>query len=86
MWLTPTAAVWFGWCARLGLTAYARLAEKFSDPFLYCPLKAVIRYELAKQRHTLRVHGCATNVAQDLLESWEVVVPGMHFLTAKASA
>jgi hypothetical protein len=56
------------------------------DPFLSCPLKAVIRYELAKQGHTLSVHGGATNVAQDLLESWEAVVPGTHFLTAEEVA
>ena len=55
-------------------------------PVPVLPAQAVIRYELAKQGHTLRVHGCATNVAQDLLESWKAVVPGMHFLTAKASA
>jgi hypothetical protein len=71
------------WRDILGLEAYARLAEKYPDPFLSCPLNAVIRYELAKQGHTLRVHGCTANVAQDLLESWEAVVPGTQFLTAK---
>jgi hypothetical protein len=64
------------WRDILGLEAYARLAEQYPDPFLSCPLNAVIRYELAKQGHTLKVHGCATNVAHDLLESWEAVVPG----------
>ena len=64
----------------------ARFAEKYLDPFLSCPLNAVIRYELAKQGHTLRVHGCTTDVAQDLLESWEAVVPGTRFLTAETSA
>jgi hypothetical protein len=59
------------WRDILGLAAYARLAEQYPDPFLSCPLNAVIRYQLAKQGHTLRVHGCATNVAHDLLESWE---------------
>lgn len=74
------------WRDILGLQAYARLAEKYPDPFLSCPLNAVIRYQLAKQGHTLRVHGCATDVTHDLLESWEAVVPGTHFLTAEASA
>ena len=74
------------WRDILGLEAYARLAEQYPDPFLSCPLNAVIRYQLAKQGHTLRVHGCATDVAQDLLESWEAVVPGAHFLTEKAPA
>ncbi len=74
------------WRDILGLEAYARLAEKYPDPFLSCPLNAVIRYQLAKQGHTLRVHGCATDVTHDLLESWEAVVPGTHSLTAEASA
>jgi hypothetical protein len=74
------------WRDILGLAAYARLAERYPDPFLSCPLNAVIRYQLAKQGHTLRVHGCATDVAEDLLESWEAVVPGTHFLTVEASA
>jgi hypothetical protein len=74
------------WRDILGLEAYGRLAEKYPDPFLSCPLNAVIRYELAKQGHTLRVHGCTADVAQDLLESWEAVVPGTHFLTAEVSA
>jgi hypothetical protein len=74
------------WRDILGLAAYAQLAERYPDPFLSCPLNAVIRYQLAKQGHTLRVHGCATDVPKDLLESWEAVVPGTHFLTAEASA
>jgi hypothetical protein len=74
------------WRDILGLSAYARLAEQYPDPFLSCPLNAVIRYELAKQGHTLRVHGCTADVAQDLLESWEAVVPGTQFLTAEVSA
>jgi hypothetical protein len=74
------------WRDILGLEAYAALAQQYADPFLSCPLNAVIRYELAKQGHTLRVHGCAADLAQDLLESWEAVVPGTQFLTAKAPA
>ena len=74
------------WRDILGLAAYVRLAERYPDPFLSCPLNAVIRYQLAKQGHTLRVHGCATDLAHDLLESWEAIVPGTQFLTAKASA
>lgn len=73
------------WRDILGLEAYARLAEKYADPFLSCPLNAVIRYELAKQNHTLRVHGCAADLTQDRLESWEAVAPGTHFLTAEHS-
>jgi hypothetical protein len=74
------------WRDILGLEAYAWLAEKYPDPFLSCPLNAVIRYELAKQGHTLRVHGCTADLAQGLLESWEAVVPGTRFLTAEVSA
>jgi hypothetical protein len=74
------------WRDILGLRAYAALAQEYTDPFLSCPLNAVIRYELAKQGHTLRVHGCTSDVAQDLLESWEAVVPGTHFLTAEEVA
>jgi hypothetical protein len=73
------------WRDILGLAAYARLAERYPDPFLSCPLNAVIRYELAKEGHTVRVHGCTADVAHDLLESWEAVVPGTHFLTGQAS-
>ena len=74
------------WRDILGLAAYAGLAERYPDPFLSCPLNAVIRYQLATQGHTLRVHGCATDLAGDRLESWEAVVPGTHFLTGEASA
>ena len=74
------------WRDILGLEAYATLAQQYADPFLSCPLNAVIRYELAKQDHTLRVHGCTADLTQDLLESWEAVVPGTHFLTAEPSA
>jgi hypothetical protein len=74
------------WRDILGLAAYARLAERYPDPFLSCPLNAVIRYQLATQGHTLRVHGCTADVGHDLLESWEAVVPGTHFLTSEAAA
>jgi hypothetical protein len=74
------------WRDILGLAAYAQLAQRYPDPFLSCPLNAVIRYELAKQGHTLQVHGCTADVAQNLLESWEAVVPGTHFLTGEAAA
>jgi hypothetical protein len=74
------------WRDILGLEAYAALAQKYADPFLSCPLNAVIRYELAKQGHTLRVHGCVTDVAQGVLESWEAVMPGTQFLTAEEVA
>jgi hypothetical protein len=74
------------WRDILGLEAYGRLAKKYPDPFLSCPLNAVMRYELAKQDHTLRVHSCTTDVAQGLLESWEAVVPGTRFLTAEVPA
>jgi len=73
------------WRDILGLAASARLAERYPDPFLSCPPNAVIRYQLATQGHTLRVHGCTADVAQNLLESWEAVVPGTHFLTAEAA-
>ncbi len=68
------------WRNLLGLPAYTELAKRYPDPFLSCPLNAVIRYELEKSGHTLKVHGCASDLAQDLLESWEAVMPGTRFL------
>ncbi len=77
---TPDRGTHGVWRDLLGTEAYAALARRYPDPFLSCPLNAVIRYELAKVGHTLRVHGCSTDLASRLLESWEEVTPGEHFL------
>lgn len=74
------------WQHILGLGAYAALEERYPDPFLSCPLNAVIRAELEAQDHTLAVNGCASDIGRDLLESWEAVVPGTHFLAMERAA
>ena len=68
------------WRDLLGAEAYAALAQRYLDPFLSCPLNAVIRYELGKTGHTLKVHGCSADPTTRLLESWEEVKAGQHFL------
>lgn len=68
------------WRDLLGTEAYASLAQRYPDPFLSCPLNAVIRFELSKLGHTLTVHGCSADLATRLLESWEEVKAGEHFL------
>lgn len=77
---TPDQGVHGSWRSILGLSAYAELAARYPDPFLGCPLNAVIRYELDKAGHTLTVHGARAHVSEDLLESWEEVRPGRSFL------
>jgi hypothetical protein len=77
---TPDRGTHGVWRDLLGTEAYAALARRYPDPFLSCPLNAVIRYELAKVGHTLRVHGCSADLASRLVESWEEVTPGEHFL------
>lgn len=74
------------WQGLLGRAAYAALEERYPDPFLSCPLNAVIRAELEDQGYTLTVHGCASDAGRDLLESWEAVVPGTHFLATERAA
>ncbi len=71
------------WKELLGREAYEELAKKYPDPFLSCPLNAVIRYELDKLGYTLIVHGCRTDPSRDILESWEEVVKGTRFLAPK---
>ena len=74
------------WRGIVGLAAYAELLKKYPDPFLSCPLNAVIRYELGRAGHTLRVHGATADPDADLLESWEEVLPGeTKFLAQEAS-
>lgn len=68
------------WRNILGLSAYGELEREYPDPFLSCPLNAVIRYELERQGHTIKVHGSATHLEQGLLESWEEIRPGTRFL------
>jgi hypothetical protein len=68
------------WRNILGLSAYAELEKEHPDPFLACPLNAVIRYELEKQGHTIKVHGSQTDLDQGILESWEEIRPGTRFL------
>lgn len=63
------------WRGIVGLAAYAELLKKYPDPFLSCPLNAVIRYELGRAGHTLKVHGATADPEADLLESWEEVLP-----------
>ncbi|MDR7402543.1 MAG: hypothetical protein QN155_09980 [Armatimonadota bacterium] len=82
---TPDRGTHGVWRDLLGTEAYAALARRYSDPFLSCPLNAVIRYELARVGHTLRVHGCSADPARRLLESWEEVTPGLRFLAAPAA-
>jgi len=68
------------WRNILGLSAYAELEKEYPDPFLSCPLNAVIRYELNKQGHTIKVHGSQTDIERGILESWEEIRPGTRFL------
>ncbi len=68
------------WRDLLGHHAYEELSKKYSDPFLACPLNAVIRQELEKQGYTLVVHGCQSNYANNVLESWEEVKQGKRFI------
>lgn len=68
------------WRNLLGNPAYEALEKVAQDPFLSCPLNAVLRYELNKLDHTLVVHGCSTDLSRNLLESWEEVRPQRHFL------
>lgn len=77
---TPDRGTHGVWRELLGTEAYAALAQRYADPFLSCPLNAVIRYELSKVGHTLKVHGCSADLATRLLESWEEVKAGEHFL------
>jgi hypothetical protein len=77
---TPDRGTHGVWKDLVGTEAYASLARRYADPFLSCPLNAVIRYELDKIGHTLRVHGCSADLAAGLLESWEEVTAGKNFL------
>ena len=54
---TPEQGVQAVWRSILGLGAYAGLAPRYPDPFLSCPLNAVIRYKLDRAGHTLRCTG-----------------------------
>ncbi|MDR7481010.1 MAG: hypothetical protein QN183_12445 [Armatimonadota bacterium] len=81
---TPDRGTHGVWRDLLGMEAYAALAGRYADPFLSCPLNAVIRYELDKVGHTLRVHGCSADVSVRLLESWEEITEGRNFLTGTA--
>ncbi|HID05125.1 MAG TPA: hypothetical protein EYH45_06940 [Candidatus Caldiarchaeum subterraneum] len=69
------------WRNLLGLQAYGELAKRYPDPFLACPLNAVIRHILEKKGHTLIVHGCRTDLNNNILESWEEITQGKRFLT-----
>ena len=69
------------WRNILGFSAYEELAKHYPDPFLSCPLNAVIRHILEEKGYTLIVHGCKTNTADNLLESWEEIRQGTKFLT-----
>lgn len=68
------------WHDLLGHHAYEELAKTYRDPFLSCPLNAVIRYELSKQGYTLVVHGCRSSYSTNILESLEQVRKGTNFL------
>jgi len=68
------------WRNLLGHHAYEELSKKYPDPFLSCPLNAVIRHELERLGHTLVVHGCRSHYANNILESWEEVRPGKGFI------
>ncbi|GEM_PF-1699791 len=68
------------WRDILGLAAYAELERDYPDPFLACPLNAVIRFELEKLGHTIEVHGSRSRPSEGVLESWEEVRPGTRFL------
>ena len=69
------------WRNLLGLRAYEELAKRYPDPFLSCPLNAVIRHVLDEKGYTLVVHGCRADSSNNLLESWEEVKEGTKFLT-----
>jgi hypothetical protein len=68
------------WRDLLGHQAYEELSKRYKDPFLSCPLNAVIRHELEGLGYTLVVHGCASDYSCNILESWEEVRPGKRFL------
>jgi len=68
------------WRDLLGHHAYEELAKKYRDPFLSCPPNAVIRHELERHGYTLVVHGCESNYAANILESWEEVRQGRRFI------
>lgn len=68
------------WQDLIGTAAYEELAKFAKDPFLSCPLNAILRHELEESGHTIVVHGCATDLSQARLESWEEVRPGQRFL------
>ncbi len=72
------------WRDLLGHHAYEELSKKYRDPFLSCPLNAVIRHELERHGYTLVVHGCKSNYAANILESWEEVRQGKRFLQPTA--
>ncbi|GBC68969.1 hypothetical protein HRbin01_00659 [archaeon HR01] len=69
------------WRNLLGLRAYEELSKRYPDPFLSCPLNAVIRHILEKKGHTLIVYGCKVDSANQILESWEGIKEGTKFLT-----
>jgi len=69
------------WRDLLGLRAYAELSHLYTDPFLSCPLNAVIRHALEPKGYTLIVYGCRADLDRGLLESWEGIREGTRFLT-----
>ena len=75
---------WGVWQNLLGQQAYDELSKRYSDPFLACPLNAVIRYELEKMGYTLVVHGSIVDDERNVLESWEEVRKGINFLPTEA--
>lgn len=62
-----------------GTEAYEELAKCAKDPFLSCPLDADLRHELEDPGREIVVHGCAADLSQKRLESWEEIRPGQHF-------
>lgn len=68
------------WKDLLGHQAYEELAKRYKDPFLSCPLNAVLRYELEKHGYTVVVHDCKSDFSRNILESWEEVKRGRTFL------
>ncbi len=82
---TPSKGTHAVWRDLLGHAAYEELAKKYLDPFLACPINAVLRAALEKHGFTLVVHGCSSDYSKNLLESWEEVKKGTSFLgTASA--
>ena len=72
------------WRNIMGRDAYAELIKRgYDDPFLSCPLNAVIRAELERLGYTLVVHDADVNLEEDVLESWEEVKEGIEFLKKK---